>query len=117
MTHTAGPWTVIFYNGMKKSLIRVRPVGSPSSICGVHIRHRDRNEAEANAHLIAAAPETAAELARVTKQRDELLGLCKYIETASEDSFVADDDICEFVITGEARRKLVALLARVEGEG
>ena len=55
--HTSGPW----YAHMGR-LIRVKPFGSASPVCGVHRRGvfngtEARGEAEANARLIAAAPE------------------------------------------------------------
>lgn len=59
--HTPGPWVV--GNG---GLIRVHPFGSPYPICGVHLRGVDGSQderriiAEANAALIAAAPEMLA---------------------------------------------------------
>lgn len=55
--YTPGPWRASLSN-----LVRVLPRGSDSPICGVHLRDKFRSgpsarrEAEANAHLIAAAP-------------------------------------------------------------
>ena len=79
--HTPGPWRPTF-----GQLVRVFPKGSNSPICGVHIRgkfvgkqKRSHEEADANARLIAAAP--------------DMLEALKEIETRlSGDGYVDSDD-------------------------
>ena len=76
MKHTPGPWTFAWSG----SHALIFPLGGGATICGVpYDTEEDAQQAEANAQLIAAAPETAdaleklqAELEAMTASRDEL---------------------------------------------
>ena len=50
--HTAGPWTV----STSDRYVRYRGIHGPN-ICDLEVFGGERDEQEANAHLIAAAPE------------------------------------------------------------
>jgi hypothetical protein len=58
MTHTPGPWEVL-----SRSIYQVDAIGGREVVHGNGIKGRDNNqEREANARLIAAAPELLAAL-------------------------------------------------------
>ena len=59
--HTPGPWTYFVGNANGRGLIRVEVCGTASENCGHHIASFTRgHENEANARLIAAAPDLLA---------------------------------------------------------
>ncbi len=94
--HTPGPWTVAFDDevtpGVPSIIIETDKEPGPflRSICAVDCTMTDNGDFvltetdRANAALIAAAPETAAELERVKAQRDELLRVAKLFTNPPE---------------------------------
>lgn len=58
--HTEGPWRVSLHRCSNGDLLRVRPIGSNTPVCGVHRSGGRFDEARANARLIAAAPDLLA---------------------------------------------------------
>ncbi|MFD2232794.1 hypothetical protein [Phaeospirillum tilakii] len=76
--HTPGPWVADFPNNLVNSVAG----GHPNPVCRVGWSGwRGRAEIEANAALIAAAPEMAAEIERLRAESDEA---CFEVETLNE---------------------------------
>lgn len=80
MSHTPGPWTICWgtYNGARMNFhITASPHGSVLPIAETRWRHdhaeEDRQRIEANAHLIAAAPDLLEALIISTAMLRELV--------------------------------------------
>lgn len=115
--HTPGPWSATYGH-----LIRVSPTNNPSTICGVHRRglhsgNYDEAEVFANARLIAAAPDTAAERDRLKEINDDLLAACKSVREWLMEPFTAADADDENLSPAfrKALRKVNAAIAKAEG--
>ena len=110
--HTPGPWTMTNqprFGGRQRNI-----VGGPAQIDVATAQGHDADVAEANARLIAAAPETAAERDRLKAINAELLGalkrLCDQVEAQPEESAV-------LVPTGAVRRGRAAIAKAQPTEG
>lgn len=64
MGHTPGPWK---YNGWERVLPANGPQDGPNDICHVYQRRQPGESCDANARLIAAAPELLAVLEAILK--------------------------------------------------
>ncbi len=102
--HTPGPWV----SGGGR-LVRVFPHGSQSPICGVHRRgvHLGREvpaETEANANLIAAAPDL-----------DAAASLAITALAFAQERYARDGDELAFAQTTQAKDALVAAQNKARG--
>lgn len=96
--HTPGPWFVDAHNNV---LAEGCLVAFPSVASGLE-------KQEANAHLIAAAPETASERDRLKEINAELLN-------ALEEVFVIGDQLVSAVYGNEFVEKARAVRAKAKG--
>ncbi len=110
---TPGPWPIEKTGDGKRILVGVGLIDGPRGydVAEVYSDDCDWDEAEANAHLIAAAPELADATARLIAAFDELRSVtnAERIVTGRSDSQLRDD-------SNKAIADLRAALARARGE-
>ena len=94
MTHTPGPWKAVTAydqdDGTLYFQVFETRTGDRAGICTSQEMHLSREEMAANAHLIAAAPETK-------EQRDELLDACESLVRRMEATFDFFPETCDGV--------------------
>ncbi len=120
--HTPGPWVIDEQVGTWTA----RLVGTPpktlnenlhsliAEVYGTFEKYAEyKVERDANARLIAAAPETAAERDRLREINKELLEACKFAFSVS----VSHPDMGNNTEFNELRETLRAAIAKAEKEG
>lgn len=105
--HTPGPWIAEHYTPDV-----VTPQGEVIAKCGDSVM-LTMEERKANARLIAAAPETAAERHRLKEQRDDLLEVLEILVCQATDACGA---VAEFnnMPCNSLREKLPTTVIRLE---
>jgi hypothetical protein len=103
--HTPGPWIDIT-NTLRKNARHFRIVAPSRDDCCLFIDGESRtvSQAQANAHLVAAAP--------------DLLSSVQYFEYAfnwADNEEPDDDEIIEIRVTGRALKDARAAIAKAEG--
>ena len=115
--HTPGPWKVVdgdSYDGWYEPgeyeylVITTHPEPRPNNQIASFWDSEFGYEAQANASLIAAAPDMAAEIERLRAENARLLEACKMAREAFEDP---DPDIYS-----QAERACIAAIRAVEDE-
>jgi len=113
--HTPGPWftTDGIYNEIKALSKR----GKTWVIARITAARVGHDEARANANLIAAAPETAAERDRLRKVNDELLEALMEAEAGLEFAGADKEPEGQFVPAPTLALRIVrAAIAKAKGE-
>ena len=110
--HTPGPWAATTRQGSWDWVV-FQATNPNMEICQMFHDGTDENETgAANARLIAAAPETAAERDRLREINAELLAALKELS----DGMWAGDGISNPAVPGHQVAKARAAIARAEGE-
>ena len=118
--HTPGPWKWKWYSspGEAQRLVSLDGEDILSAVDGQVYDDYDSDSAhidvsEANARLIAAAPDTAAELERVKALNAEMVQALTAISELADAQQKAGDNYCAISFVGDYLRKIRAILAKV----
>lgn len=112
MSHTPGPWSNERIWDTPASRIHARVNGIPVALAEVFTMHR-ASEKEANARLIAAAPDMKAVLDELEEAFDRDI----YPEQKKEDFDAPDDREYSVTITAKQWRAMTRALNKAESRG
>lgn len=110
MSHTPGPWKVVYIDGELTGSIYSKKIRICSGICD---DMKLENEAEANAYLIASAPDMKDEIDRLKAEKAELLEVLEWLDLKF-DRF--DDGYGRAMFSRGDFKKVRAAIKKARGE-